>query len=344
MRLRRALTGSGTVTSLLVGTAIALATFAFQTTQEWVDEGGHERVYRWLLPSAVAVVVIAVAAIVEGVYLLTRRQAAEHDVVDAYHQYADGITAYGGILHEQQRDPALLRLRENASLTLHVLGFHEQRVQLGEWALESAQFVDDKLAIISILIDDLGWANYLLNRNIAVVNIERAIRYGDQLPTGFGEPRRSLLLAKAHRHLGVIRTVRDGRPSEWNFDRAAELLAGVAELVPREVRVDLAHVGYARALAIVTMVGVNTGGFVQPGDFLGTASLREALDLVRQAKAAFHAESDQGRYAKSLVLEVRILEALREDVEADQLAPLRDRAVAASVWARPAGAAFITGR
>ncbi|MGC4857150.1 hypothetical protein ACLQ24_28215 [Micromonospora sp. DT4] len=343
MHLRRALTGTGAVTTFMIGTALGLATFAFQTTQEWVDEGGHDHAFRWLLPSVVAVMVIAVSAVIEVVYLLTRQQVAP-DPLDAYHQYSTGIIAYGKILHTQQRDPALLRLRENASLTLHVLGFHEQRVQLGEWALESAQFVDDKLAIISILIDDLGWANYLLNRSVAVVNIERAIRYGDQLPTGFGEPRRSLLLAKAHRHLGVIRMNRDDKHSQESFDRAHQLLVGVAAEAPHEVRVDLAHVDYARALAIATMVGVNTGGTVQPSDVHGTAALREALDLVRQAKEGFQAESDQGRYAKSLVLEIRILRALHEDAEADHLASLRDRAVAASVWARPAGAAFITGR
>ncbi|WBB76684.1 hypothetical protein O7602_14600 [Micromonospora sp. WMMD1128] len=343
MTLRRTLSGTATVTTFVVGMALALATFAFQTTQEWVDEGGHEHAYRWLLPSAVAVVVIAAGSVVEVAYLLTRR-TDKADVRDAYHQYAAGVIAYGRILHEQQRDPAVLRLRENSSLTLHVLGFHEQRVELGEWALESAQFVDDKLAIISILIDDLGWANYLLGRNTAVVNIERAIRYGEQLPDGFGEPRRSLLLAKAHRHLGVTRTTRDGEAPEGNFDRAEQLLAGVAALAPHEVRVDLAHVDYARSLAIVTRLGVNTGGSIEPSDARGTAALREALDLVRQAKAGFQAESDQGRYAKSLVLEIRILQAIHEDAEAGQLATLRDRAVAASVWARPAGAAFITGR
>ncbi|MFG1779958.1 hypothetical protein ACGFIG_26450 [Micromonospora sp. NPDC049048] len=343
MSLRRTFSGTATVTTFVVGTALGLATFAFQTTQEWVDEGGHEGVYRWLLPAAVAVVVLAIGVVLDVAYLLTRRPAGR-DVRDAYQQYAAGVIAYGKVLHEQQRDPAVLRLRENSSLTLHVLGFHEQRVQLGEWALESAQFVDDKLAIISILIDDLGWANYLLGRNTAVVNIERAIRYGEQLPTGFGEPRRSLLLAKAHRHLGVIRTTRDGEPPEQNFDRAGQLLTDVAALAPHEVRVDLAHVDYARSLAIATRLGVNTGGAIEPSDARGTASLREALALVRQAKAGFQAESDQGRYAKSLVLEIRILQAMHEDVEAEQLAPLRDRAVAASVWARPAGAAFITGR
>ncbi|MFF0824169.1 hypothetical protein ACFYUR_27660 [Micromonospora haikouensis] len=343
MGLRRAFTGTGAVSGFVVGTALALATFAFQTTQEWVDEGEHGAAYRWLLPSAVALVVISLAAVGECVYLLARPQA-ELPPVDAYHQYAAGVIAYGNVLHEQKRDPALLRHRENVTLTLHVLGFHEQRAQLGEWALESAQFVDDKLAIIAILIDDIGWANYLLGRDVAVVNIERGIRYGEQLPTGFGEPRRSLLLAKAHRHLGVIRTAREGRLAEFDFDRAGELLAGVAASAPAEVRVDVAHVDHARALAITTMLGVNNAGTIRSSDAEGTAALRRALDLVRRARDAFQVESDQGRYAKSLVLEIRILEALHEDVEARQLAPLRDRAVAASVWSRPAGAAFITGR
>jgi hypothetical protein len=177
-----------------------------------------------------------------------------------------------------------------------------------------------------------------------MVNIERAIRYGEQLPDGFGEPEKNLLLAKAYRHLGVIKTARIGELQESEFRQAKKILLGVEAASPHEVRVDLAHVCHAQALAIASMLKVNTSGSIRRGDAQGTNLLGKALELVRQARTGFYTEGDQGRYAKSLVLEVRILEALQELDEARQLSPLRDRAVASSVWARPAGAAFITGR
>jgi hypothetical protein len=263
---------------------------------------------------------------------------------DPYHAFVEGILSYAEVLHKQQRDPALLRLRDNESLTLHVLGFHQERVKLGTWALESAQFVNDQLAVMSILIDDLGWANYLLGREDAVFNIEKAIRFGEQLPDSLGEPRKTLLLAKAYRHLSVINTARLLILQTEGFSRATELLTKVGVSTSHDVRVDLAHVTHAEALAIAAILNVNVSGSLRRTDSEGIALLEQALSLVREAKEGFSAAQDQGRFAKSLVLEVRLLEALQDDNGAQQLIPLRDRAVASSVWARPAGAAFITGR
>nr|MDT0663356.1 hypothetical protein [Micromonospora sp. DSM 115978] len=75
------------------------------------------------------------------------------------------------------------------------------------------------------------------------------------MPDGFGEPQRSLLLAKAHRHLGVIRTIQERTLNRADFDRAQELLTAVQDRAPKDVRVDATHVKYAEALAITTMLG-----------------------------------------------------------------------------------------
>ncbi|TKA11965.1 hypothetical protein FCI23_09135 [Actinacidiphila oryziradicis] len=129
----------------------------FQTTQVWMDEGSHTTALRWIFPSAPAAMVMLLGATLLIGYLLLRGQPASA-ARDPYRQYADGIIAMGKVLHEERRDPALLRLRVNSSLTLHIWGFHHERVVLGTWALESAQFTDDRLTEASVLIDDLGWA------------------------------------------------------------------------------------------------------------------------------------------------------------------------------------------
>jgi hypothetical protein len=117
--------------------------------------------------------------------------------------------------------------------------------------------------------------------------------------------------------------------------------AAPADWTDKAVRVDLPRLlaAYHRAHR-----GDLHAGALSEADAAGIAALRQALGLVREAKAGFLTEGDQRRYAKSLVLEVRILEDLREDAEALQVSRLRDRAVSASVWSRPSGAAFITGR
>ncbi|MFH8616931.1 hypothetical protein ACH4E8_17885 [Streptomyces sp. NPDC017979] len=322
---------------------MALSTFLFQVAQVWVDEDSHATALRWLFPSSLATMVMSLGFTTLFGYLLLRGRSAE-DTPDPYRQYVDGAIAMGKLLHEERRDPALLRLRANCSLTLHVWGFHRERVVLGTWALESAQFTHDRLTQASVLIDDLGWANYLLGNEEAVPNIQRAIARLNDLPSESFDPRKSLLIAKAHRHLGVIKTGQSGALVNSEFEQARRVLENIQSQAADEVHIDLTHLAHAEALAITSMLGVNTSGTIRPSDTEGTQLLRRADVLARQAAEAFRNAGDQGRYAKSLVLEVRILEALHEVETARQLAPLRDRAVAASVWSRPDGALFITGR
>lgn len=325
-------------------TTLALATFAFETAQSWAAENDQRQGMRWAFPFAVSIAVLALGATAYLCYWLAR-SATRGPETDSYRQYVDGVLAYGDQLRREKRDPALMRLRHGSSLTLHVLGFHAERVLLGTWALESAQFLDDRLSIMEVLMDDLGWGNYLLGKpDTALTNIRRAIEYGERVVVKPDGRRTATLLAKAYRHLGVIETTQGGHLHEAGFARSRALLTGLGAETSPEVAIDLAHVDHAEALAIVSMLRLNQSGSLRRGDSDGEATLRGALALARRARDQFKASGDQGRFAKSLVLEVRILEALHEQAEAVQLALLRDRAVAASVWARPSGATFITGR
>jgi hypothetical protein len=333
--------GAAMSAGIIAGVVVTVALFAFQTAQVWSDDQHNMRAVRWVLPSTVGIAVICLLAMLYLIYWLLRSPV---QTGDPYRMFAAGILAYGRVLHDQRRDTALLRLRHDVGLTLHVLGFHSERAVLGEWALESAQFTDDKLEIVSILIDELGWNNYLLGKAEAALNIEKAIRLADRLPAGVGEPRRSLLVAKAYRHLGVITTQRWGSFQSDKFETSEKILLNVQHQAPHEVSVELAHLSHAEAIAIATMLEVNVVGKIRKSDAVANDLLRKALRLTRDGRRGFQDAGDQGRFAKSLVLEVRILEAIHEEREAAQLIPLRDRAIAASEWVRPAGAAFITGK
>jgi hypothetical protein len=79
------------------------------------------------------------------------------------------------------------------------------------------------------------------------------------------------------------------------------------------------------------------------GDLEGLKDIDLALRHLRQSEAIFLRIEDKERYAKTLALEVRLLEAKRSDTEAKEVAALRDRALASSEWARPEGIKTLTG-
>jgi len=263
---------------------------------------------------------------------------------DPHKKFANGVISYGETLYRDKRDPALLRLRNNSSLTLHVLGFHSERIKLGNWALEAAQYVEDRIAIMSILIDDLGWAKYLVNDMACIENINKAIEFSATFPPGVDEPQKSLLTAKAHRHLGVINSTVKGEFEDKHFELAEQTLFKIQDVAKEACANNMAHIKYARALAVASSLGVNVKGKIRSNDSVAQEEIRKALNMVRIAKEEFKKLGDQGRYAKSMVLEVRLLEAMDSSNELDLMKPLCERAVAASVWSRPQGRMFITGR
>ena len=276
--------------------------------------------------------------------VVSKRYELKASENDPFKKFVDGVISYAKTLYNDKRDPALLRLRNNSSLTLHVLGFHPERIQLGIWALEAAQYVEDRIAIISILIDDLGWAKYLVNDMACVENINKAIEFAATLPPDLNEPQKSLLVAKAHRHLGVINSTVNGAFEEKHFNFAEQNLQNIKNIAKNECDNDMAHIKYAKSLAIASSLGVNVEGKIRSNDSDAQDKIKTALNLLRIAKEEFKKLGDQGRYAKSMVLEIRLLEAIDNLNELNLIRPLCERAVAASVWSRPQGRTFITGR
>jgi hypothetical protein len=329
--------------SFNLGLSISISIFFFHISQRWIDEGTHGPLIRWILPSMVLSLTIMLYLYIYFLMSSKTYNIAQSDT-DPYRRFADGVLSYAEILYKEKRDPALLRLRNNSSLTLHVLGFHHERIQLGHWALEAAQYVDDRIAIMSILIDDLGWAKYLVNDMACTENIKRAIDYGATFPPEAEEPTKSFLIAKAQRHLGVIYSTINRKYEDKYFTLAEQTLLHVSDLARDACANDLAHIKYARALAVASSLGVNVEGQVRVNDRIARENLGSALNMARTAKEEFKKLGDQGRYAKSMVLELRILEAIDNPNEVELLKPLCERAVSASVWARPQGRTFITGK
>lgn len=329
--------------SFNLGLSISISLFLFQTTKSWIDEGTHAAIISWLFP---VLIMISTNMLYFYVYFIfvTKHYELHSFENDPYKKFVDGVILYAKKLYHDKRDPALLRLRNNASLTLHVLGFHSERIQLGMWALESAQYLEDRISTISILIDDLGWAKYLVNDMACIENINKAIEYSATFPPDVDEPQKSLLVAKAHRHLGVINSTINSEFEEKHFGFAEQNLLTIKDMDIKEFENNMAHINYARSLAIAGSLGINVEGKIRNNDNDAQDKIKNGLRLLRMAKEKFKKLGDQGRYAKSMVLEMRLLEAAENSNELNLIRPLCERAIAASVWSRPQGRTFITGR
>lgn len=93
---------------------------------------------------------------------------------------------------------SILRHRQNFSRILWIEGKAKERIRLGEIAEDAAVKIGDKIAQVSILIDDLGWSL------VSQKEFESAIRYlkhGLKIATEINE---YYWIAKAHRHLAGI--------------------------------------------------------------------------------------------------------------------------------------------
>jgi hypothetical protein len=232
-------------------------------------------------------------------------------------------------------------------MTLHILGFHEQRAQLGEFALKSAVVLKDSLAKSEILIDDLGWANYVLGQqDIAVKNIERGVQMAQTARTGSADANTLLKLAlcqaKGLRHLAIISQRTKPEDSKKYFEAALSLFTSLDQNV-LEVQRDVAQLYHAQALTAAMLLGVHQEGTVRLGDEDGIQAIESALGLTRQSSNIFAAIGDRERYAKALALEVRLLEAKHAGTEAKEVGAIRDRTLASSAWNRPEGIKTLTG-
>jgi hypothetical protein len=247
------------------------------------------------------------------------------------------MLAYARELHDAGRDSALISFRSNVSLTLHILGQHDARVELGHLSLDAATVLGNDLARAEILIDDLGWGNYMTGHPAdALLHIDQGESIA-RAALDSGSPRANELtmaVAKAFRHRALI-NADDSRAIEQDgLGIALEMLGQIVtddEVVAREI----GQVYHARALVVAIQHRCDEQGSLDQDDRRAREDISGALGDARRASTIFRELGDQARYTKALFLEVRLLEALGLDLEARQVRAVRDRALAASDWSRP---------
>jgi hypothetical protein len=276
----------------------------------------------------------AAAALDEPLRQLHRQAQRAGDPAEAM---TVAMIAYARELHASGRDSALVAFRSNVSLTLHIIGQHDARVELGQLALDAATVLANDLAIAEILVDDLGWGNYMrAERALALQNIDHGRRVAESA-LGSNPPRAddlTITVAKAVRHRALICADADHGPPDDSLDTALALLNGLTsrdDVVKREI----GQIHHARALLVAIRLGISESGAIDSADAGGHNDLRDALESVKRASQAFHELGDQARYTKALFLQVRLLNASGLELEARQVRAVRDRALATSDWSRP---------
>lgn len=333
------------------GMILGIAFFVFEITQSWVDNGISKELERWVLPVSVSIaasVVLAMALLIFNIWkAISNPERLGHTVPPA-ENLATSILEYGIQLHEEARDRALVNLRNNFTHTLHVLGFYKVRTELGEVALRSAVILRDDVAKTEILIDDLGWAHYLLgNTKIAMSNITRGVEIAKEAQES-AEPtnllRLALAQAKGLRHLALILHKEANAEATQKLEQALNLLTEIRKkYATAEVERDIAQIFHAKALVAAMYLDIHKTGKIREGDIEGIQTIDTALTQVRQAASMFKNIGDLERYTKALFLEVRLLEAKGAETEAREISAIRDRTLAESEWVRLEATKTITG-
>lgn len=330
-----------TINSVQVGFILAVAFFIFQVSQSWVDIGISTPILRWLLPSVLSITMVSLSVFLLFILKLKKREKS----ISPANSLALAIIEYGFQLHTNGRDKALVNLRNKFSITLHILGFHKIRIQLGEIAIQSATIVRDNAAKAEILIDDLGWANYLLDNNdIARKNIERGIEIANISKSLKQENhiRLSLCEAKGLRHLAIITD--NTKDAHIKLNKALSILNSLEDQSLIEVKRDIAQINHARALITAMSLNIHKSGTLRKGDIEGIKLINEALKQVRLSSSIFKDIGDLDRYVKALSLEVRLLESMGAETEAMEVTALCNRTIASSEWIRIEGTQTLTGK
>ena len=185
---------------------LTVAFFTFQVAQSWADKGISH--LRWIFPVAITLSVCSVLGFVLVAVNAKQHFWTQKEDLSLAEKLAIDLVDYAKQLHSDSRDHPLVNLRNNSSLMLHILGFHELRTQLGELALKSAVVIGDNATRSEVLIDDLGWGHYCLgNTDSAVENIRRGVQVAKEAKShksGTELLRLSLCEAKGLRHLASI--------------------------------------------------------------------------------------------------------------------------------------------
>lgn len=323
--------------------AIALVIFVFQTAQSAIDAKTSPQILRWLFPLSLSSAVVL--ALVNP--LIRRKIGLRNSSQSPEEAYAKSLVAYVRRLRSEGRDQAVVLLRNHSWHTLHTLGFHEERIKLGQMALEAATILNDRATAAEVLIDDLGWARYLVKqpseaRTVILKGVEIAKAWRTAEPDT--SVRLALCEAKGLRHLGMI-AYPDPKESKQRFDEALTVLEELTAMGQKTIAVrrDIAQIHHARALSRAQFLGIHKEGSIREGDVEGRTAIDEALGQTRLSASIFSEIGDYDRHAKALALEVRLLEAKRDDIDARAVAALRDRVLASSQWGTAEGQRTLTG-
>jgi len=331
-----------------VGVILAVGFFVFQLLQSWGDGVVQETnlvgsvTLQWVVPGLSA---LAASLAIGFLFLIWNASRLPRSGTPPSEAFAAAVLEYGRQLSIEGRDRALINLRNNLTTTLHILGFHAARIELGELALQSAALISDHATKAEILIDDLGWAHHLLAKDtIAIGNIDRGVSEAATARSeGSLEAKRLVLCeAKGLRHLAVIEAKRSLEEAQARLETARELLTKLDRPEDPDVLRDLAQIHHAGALSVALSMGLEVAGKLRSKDDTGQKMLEDALQELRAASAIFKQLGDLDRYVKALFLEVRLLEARGSDEEAREVAGVRDRTLAASEWIRPEGTRTLT--
>src|SRR5579859_7490131 len=286
-RLRNSVLRSLAWNGTQVGVVLAVGFFVFQIMQSWVDAGMSRSHERWILPLSSG---LLAAVIFASVFLIINMR--NHKVqTSPVESLALSILEYGRQLHMEGRDQALVNLRNHFSLTLHILGFHYIRTQLGELALQSAAIIRDTETKCEILVDDLGWTNHLLGHtDTAIKNIERGIQVArdTKLSKSINAVRLSLCEAKGLRHLAVAMYNKASiQEANSRLDEALQVLLSLPKQSMLEVKRDIGQIHHARALIVAMVCNIHKSGTVRDGDVEGLKDINTALTHLRQAATIF---------------------------------------------------------
>lgn len=183
---------------------------------------------------------------------------------------------------------AILRHRQNFSRILWIEGRPKDRIRLGEIADDSAVKLKDKLAQISILIDDLGWSLASMHEFESAISY---LQHGLKIAEQEGE---KYWIAKAHRHLAGINV--EANNIDKSIDELKKAESAASEIEVKKLKDEmLAGIYYGFAIAYLKKD--------LPEDALVYAELSENLRLEG---------GDRSRIVKILSLKGKIYEQLND--------------------------------
>lgn len=325
---------------LRVGTVLAPGAFVFQILQAWVAASSQpsKETMLWVVPSLGATAAsVSVAFVLSLTALLRQRRtlpSEESAALDPVQAFLDTSLEYIRALAEKQQDQAILEAYENIRWILHAESANEERIELGHVALHAAIRENDIAAQVSVLIDELGWANHMIGQDDeAIRHLQRAIEVIDSLPKPV-EQRFAILRSKANRHLGLVVATRDPAASESYFKSASNDLT-TAELAPAAADIELGQLLHAVALAAYMQISPGLrDGQISPTDQVARERAESALAWSRQASGIFEKPGNwqKARLTKAAFLEHQLLVALGRLEEAEEMQIRLDHLLKESAW------------